>query len=143
MAERRGRPADRPDSGPVRRRNDRPARAPWWNLKELNEKERDALLGLLGRWVGWLVDRYDLSQVIPPCWPNHGAMVEELSALRLAWQAAYESAGADPGQPLQWHVGLDLLLRRFERRWATERCRPDHCIAEEHLRASSGTPGHQ
>jgi hypothetical protein len=135
MAEGRGRPADQASSGPERRRNDRPTRAPWWNLKELNEKDRDVLLELLGRWVGWLVDRYDVGQVIPPCWPNHGAMIEELSALRLAWQAAYENARADPGQPLQWHVGLDLLLRRFERRWAVERCRPDHCIVEERQRA--------
>ena len=131
MAERRGRPTDHADSPSVPRLTDRPTLAPWWNLKELNEKDRDVLLDLLARWVGWLVDRYDLSQVIPTCWRNHGALVEELSALRLAWQAAYETAEADPGQPLQWHVGLDLALRRFERRWAVERCRANQCIIQE------------
>lgn len=138
MTERRDASAARSRPTPVGRLSDQPKRSPWWNLRDLNDSDLDAVLGLLDKWVAWLVDRYDLARVIPPCWHNHGAMVEELLALRLAWQAAYENTNADPGQPLQWHVGLDLMLRRFERRWGVDGCRPDQCMLEERERVSTG-----
>ena len=32
-------------------------------------------------WVSWFVDRYHLADEVPPCWPRHPALVDELSAL--------------------------------------------------------------
>ena len=41
-------------------------------------------------WIRWCVRRYGLDhRTIPPCWYQHGALVEELSALRTGWQAAH------------------------------------------------------
>ena len=31
-------------------------------------------------WVRWLVERFRLGPLIPPCWPAHGWAVEELSS---------------------------------------------------------------
>ena len=35
----------------------------------------------LGDWVSWFVDRYHLADDVPPCWPRHPALVDELIAL--------------------------------------------------------------
>jgi len=32
-------------------------------------------------WVSWFVDRYHLADELPPCWPRHPALVDELNAL--------------------------------------------------------------
>ena len=32
-------------------------------------------------WVSWFVDRYHLADDVPPCWPRHPALVDELIAL--------------------------------------------------------------
>ena len=34
----------------------------------------------LGDWVSWFVDRYHLADDVPPCWPRHPALVDELIA---------------------------------------------------------------
>jgi hypothetical protein len=48
------------------------------------EEEHEALAD----WIAWLNDRYTLDhRTIPPCWHQHGALIEELSALRTAWLA--------------------------------------------------------
>lgn len=65
-----------------------------WCWKSLGPEGQKALLAELGDWVGWLRRRYPLARKIPPCWPQHPELVEELTALWLAWQAAY--TGPDP-----------------------------------------------
>jgi len=35
----------------------------------------------LGEWVSWFVGRYQLADEVPPCWPRHPALVDELIAL--------------------------------------------------------------
>ncbi|MBL7501546.1 hypothetical protein [Frankia nepalensis] len=60
----------------------------------------------LGTWVRWLCARYRVDD-IPPCWYQHGDLVEELTALWLAWQGAYR-ADARPDDPVRW---LDWLAR--------------------------------
>jgi hypothetical protein len=32
-------------------------------------------------WVSWFVDHYHLADELPPCWPRHPALVDELNAL--------------------------------------------------------------
>ena len=32
-------------------------------------------------WVSWFVDRYHLADEVPPCWPRHPALVDELKGL--------------------------------------------------------------
>lgn len=58
----------------------------------------------LDAWVRWLVRRYALDpREIPPCWADHGELIEELSALHTAHQAAFDAAGPPTG-PADWHA---------------------------------------
>jgi hypothetical protein len=80
-------------------------RLPWWwgwapeRLGALPENGNDSVDGAEGDmarlapeelrrcwaelqvWVSWFVDRYHLADEVPPCWPQHPALVDELSAL--------------------------------------------------------------
>jgi hypothetical protein len=47
----------------------------------LTDAETGARLDELTDWTSWLLERYTLDyRTIPPCWAEHGALVEELSA---------------------------------------------------------------
>jgi hypothetical protein len=75
-------------------------------------------LGHLTDWITWIIQRYRLDhKVIPPCWAEHGCLVEELSALHTFWQACYLE-DASPSDPLGFHRDLDLALRRL-REWSS------------------------
>jgi hypothetical protein len=71
--------------------------------------------GELVEWVSWLVGRYELD--IVPCWPRHGALVEELDALRIGW---HDTIGKGQGglAAMQWHDGLVRVVERIDNRWA-------------------------
>lgn len=84
-----------------------PRLAPWrWQSLEAGQA-RTAWAELIG-FVDWLVERYRLEESVPPCWYRHGALVEELSALRLAWLGAYTAGLCKPTDAAVWH---DLLAR--------------------------------
>lgn len=93
----------------------------WATLDELQTEDA---LDELADWVLWALDRYSLDRrVIPECWDNHGALVEELSALRTAWIAAFCITGP-PGAPLDWHQQFDAARQRLSD-WASRTgCRP-------------------
>jgi hypothetical protein len=70
----------------------------------------------LRAFVDWLAVRYDLnSTVIPPCWYRHSVLVEELSALRAAWDASFVVETDGGLGPIGWHerfaLARDRLLR--------------------------------
>ena len=78
-----------------------------WAWRALGPGRRRELLTQLRDWVDWLITRYELraeAQTIPPCWYRHPVAVEELTALMVAWHAAYT---ADEGAPsdalINWH----------------------------------------
>jgi hypothetical protein len=49
----------------------------------LDDREAQARLEELADWIHWLIERYAIDyRTIPPCCGRHGALVEELSALR-------------------------------------------------------------
>src|SRR5207302_5493362 len=83
-----------------------------WNWRGLDNEQAGDLWDELMAWVSWLVRRYALSEEIPACWWAHGAMVEELTALRAAWLAAFEEPTATMEDPLTWHQNFaETLLR--------------------------------
>jgi len=88
----------------------------WCSLDR--DQAREEWAALAG-WVDWLVDRYGLSERIPACWYRHGAVLEELAALRVAWLGAYESPNARASDGVAWHDMLDRVLIRM-REW--DRC---------------------
>lgn len=67
-------------------------------------------------WVTWLIQRYEIGAVIPECWTAHGAHVEELAALYVAWQDAIDQGGPSHAQ---WHDQLARSLDRIDGRWRT------------------------
>ena len=88
--------------------------------------EQTHLLELLAAWVDWLTDRYRLDhRTIPPCWPEHGELIEELVALHLAWQAAYGHL-AHGDAPLLWHEHFSLARERLGDAVARSGCRAGH-----------------
>jgi hypothetical protein len=93
----------------------------WATLSEL---ETEDALEELDDWVSWAVDRYALDhRTVPPCWDQHGALVEELSALRTAWLAAYGITGR-PEAPLEWHNQFAGGRQRLSDWAARTGCRP-------------------
>lgn len=90
-----------------------------------SESEREQSLDDLELWVTWLVERYRLDhRIVPSCWTRHPELIEELSALHLAWQGAYStSAAADA--PLNWHERFAVARLRIGDWVSRAGCRPD------------------
>lgn len=65
--------------------------------------ERSQTWDALAAWVGWLRGRYPLAQKVPLCWWRHPELVEELTALWLAWREAYVEKGAPLTGGADWH----------------------------------------
>lgn len=89
-----------------RRLGGHPKEGPWaWRY--LSPAQARALFEQLRDWVDWLTATYELrgdTHAIPSCWYRHPAAVEELTALMVAWRAAYtleETAPSDA--PINWH----------------------------------------
>lgn len=72
-------------------------------------------------WVDWLIDRYHLEDTVPDCWYRHGALVDELDALRAAWTSAYLHSNASIGEASTWHMLLANGLTRI-RGWDRYGC---------------------
>jgi len=100
-------------------------------------------------WVEWLRIDYTLQNEIPPCWPRHTGLRNELLALMAAWKAAYASRtdpnadeGAKPTVPEQYWIEManwhQYLLRPFVAalstttylKAASEDCRRGTCVME-------------
>lgn len=82
--------------------------------RDLPTEERPAAWNELREFVQWLVGRYALaSNVVPPCWFLHPALVEELSALRAAWEASFD-VDTDGGLgPIGWHERFAVARERI------------------------------
>ena len=74
-------------------------------------------------WVTWLTDHYSLDRrYVPECWTKHWELIEELSALHLAWQAAYATT-AHADAALTWHERLTHARDRLADWTARTGCR--------------------
>lgn len=93
-----------------------------WSWRTASPEAAEALRADLTAWVVWLVERYGVGELVPACWYRHGAMVEELTALYAAWNAAYVDIEARGFDPLYWHDGFDRALARL-REWDRQGCR--------------------
>lgn len=67
-------------------------------------------------WTDWLVARYQLSEVVPACWYAHPAILEELSALHVAWVGAYCDPAARASDGVLWHDMLERVVLRIRDR---------------------------
>lgn len=108
-----------------------------WCWREIGPRGAEALWRELTSWVRWIRHRYPLARRIPPCWGDHPEIVEELTALWLAWQAAYTEPDASLTAAADWHDRwLPGLLYRLEHGVfaldcsVTHRDRPSSAYAE-------------
>lgn len=87
-----------------------------WCWRTAGPRTRETLWTELTDWVDhWLRHRYPLAKKIPPCWGRHPEVVEELTALWLAWQSAYTQADAPLTGPADFHDRwLPGLLHRLD-----------------------------
>jgi hypothetical protein len=89
-----------------------------------SDDDQELLLEELDLWVTWLADRYRLDhRVVPECWKQHAELIEELSALHLAWQGAYTTT-APADAPLTWHERFAVARARLADWGARTGCRP-------------------
>ncbi|MHB2023228.1 MAG: hypothetical protein ACYCO3_07865 [Mycobacteriales bacterium] len=95
-----------------------------WNWATLPAEEARIAWAQLAGWVDQLAARYGLHETIPACWYAHPPIVEELTALRAAWFAAYHPR-AKPDQAAVWHDALDRVLNRIHG-WNRTGCAGTH-----------------
>lgn len=88
---------------PARPLKDLPASP--WNLKDGTPEQQRKILTQLLDWIGWYNETYPgvEEHLIPPCWYKHPAVVQELLAVFVAWQAAYCGLEDPDDAPAYWH----------------------------------------
>lgn len=89
--------------------------------RDLPDGERPAAWDELRDFVEWIAGRYSIgSNEIPACWFRHASLVEELSALRAAWDASF-SVETDGGLgPIGWHERFALSRQRMSAAYGGE-----------------------
>ena len=90
----------------------------------LSPDDTQLFLEELDLWVGWLVERYRLDRrTVLDCWREHPELIEELSALHLAWQGAF-ALTSNHDAPLLWHEHFANACQRINDWVARTGCRP-------------------
>ena len=108
-----------------------------WTWSALGPLGADMLWQRLASWVGWPRGRYPLAEQLPGCWWRHPEIVEEVTALHLAWRAAYSDPAASLSAPIDWHQHhLPAFLARI-RAWGVH-CTDTHRERPESLYAEAG-----
>jgi hypothetical protein len=76
-----------------------------WNWLELSRSDAERLWSLLFGFVTFFNARYGerVDKRVPPCWVEHGPLVEELTTLVFARWHAFESPHASVGGAQYWH----------------------------------------
>ncbi|HET7475205.1 MAG TPA: hypothetical protein VFJ97_04175 [Dermatophilaceae bacterium] len=78
-----------------------------WAWRHLTPEQARDLFTQLRDFVDWVIARYDLrgeAHTIPGCWYRHPVAVEELTALMVAWYAAYPAQATRASDaPAGWH----------------------------------------
>ncbi len=96
------------------------------NWREMDAETAAAAMTELDEWVEWILSRYPIPpKLVPPCWAEHGWLVEELSALHVGWLVCFDPEDSGLG-PLQWHERFYQGRERI-RGWNGQ------CTSNEHL----------
>lgn len=106
--------------------------APITRWRDMGDEDAPAAWDELRSFVDWLVGRYEIpSNLIPACWFLHGPVVEELSALRAAWDASFV-VDTDGGLgPIGWHERFALVRVRLREAYRGDCSRGGHVEAPE------------
>jgi hypothetical protein len=93
---------------------------------------------MLGSWVDMLLSRHPMHRrTLRPCWRAHTDVVDELCALRVAWQAAYRSADPYPTAAVDWMTRwLPATMARIDLEFTHTGCKagsqPEHNDPDAH-----------
>ncbi len=79
---------------------------PPWNWLELSDQERQVELEDLAEWVAELQQAYGRWVRLPPCWPCHRALRDELAVFWYWRQRLNEGADVPPEEAVRWHQSL-------------------------------------
>lgn len=89
--------------------------------------EADQAWADLRDWVEHLVDRFGLgTRVVPPCWYQHNALVEPLSALRDHERISFAPSGS-PTAAVDWFRAIREIEHHL-----TQACARTQCSINEH-----------
>jgi len=98
-----------------------------WCWRDIGPAAAQELTTQLCEWVDWVRARYPLARKIPDCWAEHPETIEELTALWLAWQAAYQDPNASLTAAADWHDRwLPGFLHRLEHGAFALTCASNH-----------------
>jgi hypothetical protein len=101
-----------------------------WNWKELEGPAAAELLTGLREWIDWYNTRYGVAAEsrIPGCWYRHGPVVEELTAVWIAWRAAYYGHKTPSDAAAYWHERIlwPTIARIKKGTWGLSACNPEH-----------------
>ena len=86
---------------------------PPWNWRQLPTEDRRAELEDLAEWVGGLQEAYGRWVRLPPCWPCHRALLEELAVFWYWRQRLDESPEAAPEEAVRWHHALRMSAQAW------------------------------
>lgn len=115
-----------------------------WCWRDIGPEASESLWRELTDWVGWVRCRYPLARRIPGCWAQHPEVVEELTALWLAWCAAYTERDASLTGAIDWHDRwLPGLLGRLEHGVFALDCSRQHVDRPESAYAAAHSHGSQ
>ncbi|MFC9553651.1 hypothetical protein ACFTWF_22620 [Rhodococcus sp. NPDC056960] len=100
-----------------------------FDWRHLDQQAASELWVELIHWVEWLRERYDFGRDIRPCWFQHSALVEELTAAMVAHRSSYQQT-KDPYHhgPAAWHYQvLRPMMARMTAITDFEQCTQDAC----------------
>ncbi len=103
-----------------------------WDWANQDDAEAIDLADALDRFVNYFNHRYPWTreQTIPPCWAQHGALIEELTSLMWSRWAAFQGPLAAPDAAQTWHTTYLPLFAARMTTWigveAAADCRSGH-----------------
>lgn len=109
-----------------------PVQVAWW-WPGLDVAAAAAAWARLGAWVehALLARHPHYGKTLLPCWRRHTAIVDELSALRAVWHAAYTGSSPDPGAAADYLARylpdtMNRVAAAFKRSGCTTAAGEDH-----------------
>ena len=100
-----------------------------WSWRTVTGSRREELWKELTGWVEWHNRRYGRTNpdwTIHPCWFRHTAVVEHLTALMVAWRAAYETDRPSREAAI-WHDQMNQIHTRMAGApWGFKACAGGH-----------------
>lgn len=112
-----------------------------WNWQELDGEQSVKLMEALNEWVTWINERYGVTDSfrIYGCWYRHSAVVEELTAVWVAWKAAYYGHKDPTNDPASWHDGTfwPMMKRIRSETWGLSNCHTEHADPRPSFRDST------